>query len=159
MTLPVFSLWKAGSLCSIISPMFGFLTFMIRDDSFKYIYNLLDRIHILITLGIYLCFYLYFHMSDSHDSIVLSSMSIMGPAADLTTILLPCCFFIGTFRSVTFSLCVLPGEVSDENVIVTYPSFNACSNFLSILISPGLDGKNLSISLLSAAADDLRSYD
>jgi hypothetical protein len=102
-------------------------------------------------------------MSGSHDSIVLTSMSIIGPLADLTTILLPCCFFIGTLSNVTFSLCVLPGDVSDWNVIVTYPSCSACSSFLSMIVPYALCVMLLVVrSILRFSLrrrDDLRSYD
>ena len=101
-------------------------------------------------------------MSGSHDSIVLTSMSIIGPCADLTTILLPCCFFIGTLSNVTFSECVLPGDVSDWNVIVTYPSFNACSSFLSIVLPyvlyVGLWWGRSRLRFSLRRPDDLRSY-
>lgn len=162
MTLPVFSLLNAGSLCSIISPMLGFFLFFVAIYMFlNKIYYFSKCIHVLWTFGIYI--YLYFHMSDSQDSIVLTSMSIIGPLADLTTILLPCCFFIGTLSNVTFSLCVLPGDVSELNVIVTYPSFNACSSFLSMIAPYALCvmlpmvRSRLRFSL--RRRDDLRSYD
>mgnify|MGYP001225028714 CR=1 FL=1 len=157
MTLPVFSLLNAGSLCVIISPILGFLTFMVFYNSSKHFHDLLYRIEVCSTLGIYLCFYLYFH-DFSHDLIVLNSISTYGPCLVLTTIFCPDCFFIGTSCNVTCSVCIFD-DVNDWNVILTYPALNNCSNSLSILISLGLDGKNLSTSLLSAAADALRSYD
>ena len=142
--------------------MLGFFLFFVAIYMFlNKIYYFSKCIHVLWTFGIYI--YLYFHMSDSQDSIVLTSMSIIGPLADLTTILLPCCFFIGTFSNVTFSLCVLPGDVSDWNVIVTYPSLSACSSFLSMIAPYALYVMLLTVrSILRFSLrrrDDLRSYD
>lgn len=137
MTLPVDTLLKAGSLCSIMSPMLGFLVFAIFYYVSKEFYDLLYGSYILAILCIYFCFYLNFHdyISGSHDSIVDISMSIIGPCADLTMSLSPCCLLISTPCSVTFSLCVFSGVVNERKVIVTYPSLSACSSFLSIVYS------------------------
>ena len=136
MTLPVDSLLNPGSLCTIMSPMIGFLVFAIFYYVSKEFYDLLYGSYIVVILCIYFCFYFNFHdnISGSHDSIVDISMSIIGPCADLTMSLSPCWFLILTPCSVTFSLCVFSTVVNERKVIVTYPSLSACSSFLSIVL-------------------------
>ena len=165
MTFPVDSLWKAGSLCTIMSPMLGFLVFAMVYYVSKEFYELLYGSYVLAILCIYFCFYLYFHdnISGSHDSIVDISMSIIGPLADLTMSLSPCCLLISTPCNVTFSLCVFSGVVNERKVIVTYPSLSACSSFLSMIAPYSLYGLLPEVrSILRFSLrrrDDLRSYD
>lgn len=163
MTLPFDSRLNAGSLCIIMSPMLGFLVFAMIYYVSKEFYDLLYGSYILAVLGIYFCFYLNFHdnISGSHDSIVDNSMSIIGPCADLTMILSPCCLLIRTPCNVTFSLCCFSGVVNERKVIVTYPSLSACSSFLSIVLPYVLYERRLwvrSILRFSLRRLDLRSY-
>lgn len=138
MTLPVDSLLNPGSLCTIMSPMIGFLVFAMFYYVSKEFYDLLYGSYILVILCIYFCFYFNFHdnISGSHDSIVDISMSTMElDLADLAISFCPCWFLILTPCSVMLSLCVFSGVVNDLNVTVTYPSLRAFSSFLSIIVS------------------------